>query len=275
MVGQAGAAQVDKAPICHGTGSESNPYVLIVVPTNSAHFTKHLVAGDDKLPVEVEGGLSCGGEDSPPTPPFTGTITFTLDGAKCADGEQGVPGFTVLSEQFVKGEYVLDVQGREIQETVLFVYPATCIKVGAGPTGPAGPAGPAGPSGTAGLTSVLNTVTTLPAGKCSGSRRFSLFLPVKQLRHAKVVDVTVAGKLYHMHPNKAGRVTINLTRNGKRPDGTNALKCGVYSVVVKTPKGVKGIDPATGLTRAGFFARIYTIKAGNVTAVNVPVPHAS
>jgi hypothetical protein len=40
----------EKAQICHGTGSATNPFVLITVPTNSAHFTKHLPEGRDVLP---------------------------------------------------------------------------------------------------------------------------------------------------------------------------------------------------------------------------------
>ncbi len=45
-----------KGFICHATGSKKNPYVLIKVPKNSAHFTKH---EDDKKPIWVKGKPSC------------------------------------------------------------------------------------------------------------------------------------------------------------------------------------------------------------------------
>jgi len=38
----------EKKYICHATGSEKNPYVLLRVPTNSAHFDK------DKHPDDVK-----------------------------------------------------------------------------------------------------------------------------------------------------------------------------------------------------------------------------
>jgi hypothetical protein len=263
----ASASQQDKEWICHGTGSDSNPYVLINVPTNSAHFTKHLVDGSDKLPVKVDGGLSCGGEDSPPTPPFTGNITFTLVQASCAEGEQGVPGFEVIMEQFSHGDYLLTIDGRDTGEQVIFDFPPTCISTGTGPAGPAGPAGPTGPAGSSGVPGAnATTPATTTSKACVSRRTFMLYLPVKTLRHARSVTVTVAGVTRTMHPNKAGKVRISLV----------GLKKGVYGVVVKTPKGVTGIDPKTGLTRAGFFARIYTVcGAGNVTAVNVPTPKSS
>jgi hypothetical protein len=45
--------------ICHGTGSATNPFVLIDVPTNSAHFTKHLPEGRDVRPTFVNGVANC------------------------------------------------------------------------------------------------------------------------------------------------------------------------------------------------------------------------
>ena len=45
-----------KGYICHATGSETNPYVLIRPSKNSAHFTKH---EDDKKPTWVKGKPSC------------------------------------------------------------------------------------------------------------------------------------------------------------------------------------------------------------------------
>jgi len=40
-------ATVEKDYICHGTGSATNPYVLLYVPIHSAHFEKHLPARRD------------------------------------------------------------------------------------------------------------------------------------------------------------------------------------------------------------------------------------
>jgi hypothetical protein len=148
----------------------------------------------------------------------------------------------------------------------VFVFPPTCIATGSGPAGANGANGTNGANGAdgangaPGTTTVVNTTT--PVSTCVSHRRFSLFLPVKALRHSKTVRVTVAGKMLNMHPNKAGRVRISLA----------GLHRGVYAVVVQTPKGVKGIDPKTGLTRAGFFARAYAVcGAGNLTALNVPL----
>jgi hypothetical protein len=241
----ASATQVEKHWICHGTGSATNPYVLIDVPTNSAHFTKHLPDGDD-LAVADQGDPSCpGAPDEPPvTEPFAGTLTFALDGARCAAGEVGVPGFTVTQETVRWGEVV--------DEQVVFAYPATCV--------PASPGSP-GPAGANGANGAPGATTVAPARTCVSHRRFSLFLPVRALRHAKSVRVTVAGVMKIMHPNRAGRVRIDLT----------GLRAGVYGVVVQTPRGVRGVDPKTGLTRAGYYARIYTVcGAGNVSKVNVP-----
>jgi hypothetical protein len=253
----ASATQVSKQWICHGTGSATNPYVLINVPTNSAHFTKHLPDGDD-LAVGNQQNPSCpGGQDQPPvTKPFTGSLTFSLDAAKCDEGEQGVAGFTVTMETYYDGELK--------SEQVVFVFPPTCITTGAGPAGANGANGANGADGANGANGATTTTvvnTTTPVKSCVSHRRFSLYLPVKALRHAKTVRVTVAGKVYRMHPNKAGRVRISLV----------GLTRGIYAVVVQTPKGVKGVDPKTGLTRAGFFARSYTVcGAGNLTALNVP-----
>jgi hypothetical protein len=134
-----------------------------------------------------------------------------------------------------------------------------------GANGTNGTNGADGTAGSTGTTTVVNTITTVVAPapkKCVSHRKFSLFLPVKALRHSKTVRVTVAGKEVNMHPNKAGRIKISL----------EGLTAGVYAVVVQTPKGVKGIDKY-GHTRAGFYARQYAVcGAGNLTALNVPVP---
>ena len=52
--------------ICHGTGSATNPFVLITVPVNSNHFTDHLPEGRDVLPVN---GECPGGEPTEMTEP--------------------------------------------------------------------------------------------------------------------------------------------------------------------------------------------------------------
>lgn len=45
--------------ICHGTGSATTPFVLIDVPRNSAHFTKHEPEGQDVEPTFVNGQPNC------------------------------------------------------------------------------------------------------------------------------------------------------------------------------------------------------------------------
>jgi hypothetical protein len=132
-----------------------------------------------------------------------------------------------------------------------------------GATGSTGATGATGATGTSGTNGAPGPATAVPPAprECVSHRRFSLFLPVKALRHSKKVRVTVAGKTRMMKPNKAGRVKISL----------EGLPKGVYAVVIQTPKGVTGVDPKTGLTRAGFFARLYAVcGAGNVSKVNVP-----
>src|SRR5262252_2855936 len=94
-----------KAEICHGTG---NGFVLLDVPLNSAHFTKHLQDGRDVLPTNGKCPPSSGGgQPGQPGPP----------------GPQGPPGPTGPAG------------------------PAGPTGP-AGATGPAGPQGPAGPAGS-------------------------------------------------------------------------------------------------------------------------------
>ena len=45
MSGGADAARKGKVYVCHATGSKTNPYVLVHVPRNSAHVTKHMQEG--------------------------------------------------------------------------------------------------------------------------------------------------------------------------------------------------------------------------------------
>jgi hypothetical protein len=125
----------DRHWVCHGTGSQTNPFVLIDVPLNSAHFNKLLADGTDFVAVVGEDGLptddACGpvDEDHPPAPKFDGEISFSLVGAQCAEGQQGIPGFTADWFLFSKGETV---------DSGTFEYPASCLDVAAGPAGPAG-----------------------------------------------------------------------------------------------------------------------------------------
>ena len=154
------APATEKEWICHGTGSESNPFVLIKVPLNSAHWTKHKPDGRDKLPVEVDNGredgkrLSCDGQH--PTPPFTGEIRFDLEliVAVCPTGQTGVDGFTLTVEVYKDGE---------LADSDTVTVAARCIPPGPagppgppgndglpGPVGPIGPIGPSGPPGPAG-----------------------------------------------------------------------------------------------------------------------------
>jgi len=149
-----------KALICHGTGSDTNPFVLLDVPVNSAHFKSHLPDGRDHLPTPVEDangrviGQTCGEPGSPPTPPFTGRLLFTLVVAECDVGEVGVPGFTVsvfAREDFRDGELeaaeAIDEHGHDVTEQVIFEFPATCIPVIAGPPGAPGAPGANGQNG--------------------------------------------------------------------------------------------------------------------------------
>jgi hypothetical protein len=201
----AGATQVEKKWVCHATGSESNPFVLINVPTNSAHLdsTKKGFHVNDKAPLVVEDengrpiGLTCGEPGSPPTPPFTGDITFTLIAANCKPGEVGIPGFEVtvfVHEKFKDGELesfsAEDEHGRDVTEQVLFTFPATCIPVLQGPTGPQGPAGGTGPAGANGLPGATTTTTVLTATPRScTSRRVYRFLVRKRFRGRLLTNV--------------------------------------------------------------------------------------
>src|SRR3989442_15556304 len=54
-----GLAHADPDLICHGTGSATNPFVLIDVPPNSAHFKFHLPSGQDVLPTFINGVPNC------------------------------------------------------------------------------------------------------------------------------------------------------------------------------------------------------------------------
>src|SRR3974390_2396282 len=55
-------ADQPKGEICHGT---SNGFVMLDVPLNSAHFTKHLQDGQDVLPKDGK----CPGPPGPQGPP--------------------------------------------------------------------------------------------------------------------------------------------------------------------------------------------------------------
>jgi hypothetical protein len=61
------SADQPKAEICHGTGN--GQFVLLDVPLNSAHFTKHLQDGRDKLPVNGKCPPSTGGGGGTTGPP--------------------------------------------------------------------------------------------------------------------------------------------------------------------------------------------------------------
>jgi hypothetical protein len=69
LVPAAASADQPKAEICHGTGN--GQFVLLDVPLGSAHFTKHLPDGRDKLPVNGKcppSSSSGGGMTGPPGP---------------------------------------------------------------------------------------------------------------------------------------------------------------------------------------------------------------
>lgn len=249
----AGATEIEKGWICHATNSESNPFVLLHVPTNSAHFTKHLGHGD-KLAADVEDaegrvvGHSCG-EDGQPTPPFTGALTFNLDNANCDEGEVGVPGFTVILETFKDSE--------KIDEQIIFTFPSTCIAPAPGATGPAGPAGPQGPAGPAGpagkdgangtSAQSVSRQSVAAKGKCTSKRTLSIRLP--RGYHGRITAL-VSGKRQTVRVDSRRR--IRLTFRG--------VKCGIGSVVIRK----RGLKPVV---------RIYTLGPdGNLTSFNVPLP---
>ena len=152
----------EKAWICHGTGSESNPFVLINVPLNSAHWVSHKPDGRDKEPEENDHGKSCG--DGRDTPPFTGKIDFDLELilAVCPTGHTGIDGFKLTVELFKNG-HLID------SDTVTVA--SKCVPPGPigppgppGPPGPIGPGGPVGPGGPQGLPGVTPVVTAEPSG---------------------------------------------------------------------------------------------------------------
>jgi hypothetical protein len=71
MSGGASAARRSKVYVCHATGSRTNPFVLVHVPRNSAHVTKHMEPGRkpgvDRFAsaAEIEAGdCPAGGKDS-------------------------------------------------------------------------------------------------------------------------------------------------------------------------------------------------------------------
>lgn len=156
----ASAGDVDKQWRCHK--ADEHKFVLIHVPTNSAHFTSH---ADDVNPVDGH----CPGPPGP-TPPFTGSIRFQLKAPVCPAGTTGVPGFDVFEETFAKGELVTSVK--------VFSFPSTCLAPGPpGATGPAGAPGPAGPPGPAGAPGPAGTPgpvgapgPTGQAAKCTSRR---------------------------------------------------------------------------------------------------------
>lgn len=176
--------QPEKAWICHGTGSDTNPFVLINVPKNSAHFKSHLPDGRDHLPAlvnpqqdPVPPNLTCGEPGSPPTPPFTGRLLFTLVAAECEVGEVGVPGFTVsvfVREDFKDGELdsaeAIDEHNNDVTEEVIFNFPPTCIPVIQGPQGPPGVNGNNGANGQNGTSGTNGAPGTSGTPGAPGAR---------------------------------------------------------------------------------------------------------
>lgn len=264
------ATQPAKAWICHGTGSATNPDVLLDVPTNSAHFTKHLPDGRDHLPNLVDANqdpappnLTCGEPGTPPTPPFTGRITFTLIAAACKPGELGVPGFevTVLVREDVKDGEDLELRatdndGRDVTEQVLFTFPFTCLPTIAGPAGtpgangapgPAGPAGPAGPTGARG-----------PAGPnikvCVSRRAFRLHLPPR-FGHVTQVIAFIGSKRRVLTVRQSDR-TVRISFAGVRSSAGRGVAVAIWR------RG--GVPPVR---------RIYTLcTERGVGQFNVPPP---
>lgn len=234
----ASATTPEKTWVCHGTASASNPFVLLHVPQTSAHLTKHVADGSDKLAELVDDHYVCGDED---LEPFTGALTFHLTAAACKPGEAGVPGFDVILETFEKGELT--------DEQVIFTFPSTCIAPVPGPAGPAGPAGPGGPAGPQGVPGVTTTVTVSRTEKpaaCRSRRTLSLKLPPG---YSGRVTALVSGRRQTVRVDSRRRVRISF----------RGVKCGLGSIVIRR----HGLKPVV---------RIYTLGPdGNITSFNVPV----
>lgn len=167
----------DRHWVCHGTGSQSNPFVLIDVPLNSAHFNKLLEEGTDKVAVVGEDGLptdeACGpiDEDHPPAPKFDGKIEFTVEEAVCEVGQTGINGFTADWFMFSKGEQV---------DAGSFTLPATCLTLGAGPQGPAG--------------QTTTVIVQAPLQNCTSKRVYTFKVRKRYQGHLlRYVRVTASG----------------------------------------------------------------------------------
>ena len=238
----------EKAWICHGTGSESNPYVLINVPLVSAHWVKHEPAGRDKAPTLVEKDgrdpyKSCDGEK--PTPPFTGRIDLDLEliPAVCTTLEVGIDGFTLTIELYKDGEL--------IDSDTVTVAPQ-CVPPGPagppGPPGPPGPAGPIGPGGPPGLPGVPGFTGAQgpagpagppgpgqPASNCRSRVVTTLRLP---RRFAAAIGDRVVLRI-----GGARRATPRVSAGLRIRVNLRGLECGRYFIRVK----------ATGIRAAGRF----------------------
>jgi hypothetical protein len=244
LVPSTAAASQDKEWICHGTGSATNPFVLINVPTNSAHFVMHLPEERDKLPVELQGKkLSCDGEE--PTPPFTGRLDFDLEVIKadCETGEFGVDGWMLTVEFFVDGELV---------DSDTVTAPAQCIPVTAGPPGPPGaqgppglagapgvqgPVGPAGPQGSPGEDAAADT--------CRPSRN-----PVWRIIVARGVDFRLRSVTF-----EGRRVRFTRTRT---PSGRRMIRVRINTSRLPAGRGMYfarvefTVDGRRGMAHHGF-----------------------
>jgi len=119
--GTALATDVPKGEICHGTGN--GDFVLLDVPLNSAHFTRHLQDGQDKLPTNGKCPPVAGGQPGPPGPQGPPGPTGPA-GPQGPAGPSGPAGST-------------------------------------GATGPAGPTGPQGPAGTTTPTATCTATSSV------------------------------------------------------------------------------------------------------------------
>ena len=256
----ANATSTDKAWICHATGSQTNPFVLIDVPgglDNPGH-SKH---ENDKLPTVLDPkqdpippNLSCDtGENPQPTPPFTGDLQFKLAPVECKVDETGIPGFTVVEAQFDKGELVYKTHdGKQVEYVTIFDYPGTCVPIVPGPTGLAGPAGPAGATGANGATGATGALTaplTAPQSrKCITRRVLFITLP-KTYKGVRSVRVSIGGRKHVLRVRPGRKVRIDFAAEG--------FGHGQYAVLVKR-------------TGKPTVKRIYTLCAdGDLTAYNV------
>lgn len=232
LVGSASATQT-KTWVCHATGSESNPYVLIHVANVSAHIPKH--EGDKLATFDENGRPTCDGdEEQPPAEKFDGALyEFDTIAAECGDGEVGVNGFTVTQVTYLDGE--------ETDRQVVFTQEPTCVPLTPGPQGDPGapgeqgPAGPAGQDGAAGANGANGSNGAdgasgrdgkdgVSPSRCTSNRKFTLNIWADRGDKVRDLKAEMRGKALAIKQvsKRHWRVTFSM----------KGFKRGVYGVRV-------------------------------------------